>query len=181
MSFLSAAGLALNLMSMAQSNKADKVARQAEIESARFSAASLRRKAEISRQGFGQREEQQRRDARILAGKRRAAIAQSGTGFDGSNADVERQSQIFAELDALNIRYQGELENHGLLEQANQYDLAARGVVSLSNAEQMAGRINMAGTLLAGSDKMKFSLNNRKTSGPAPMQYSLQGSYPVLS
>lgn len=181
MNFLAAAGLALNIYSMASSQKANKEARAAEIASARFSAASARRKAEIVRSGYGQLEEQQRRQARLEAGKRRAAIAQSGTGFDGSNADVERQSQIFAELDALNIRYQGELEYGALTEQAYQYDLAAGGIGSMASAEAAASRFNIAGTFLSGIDRVGFKLPNRGTTGPAPNQYGLHGSYPVLA
>jgi hypothetical protein len=178
--WLAAAGFALQIFGMAAGSRARSKQRRAEQESARFSAASYKRKAEITAQGFGQREEQQRRMARLESGKQRAAIAQSGTGLEGSNYDVERQSQIFAELDALNIRYQGQLQEHAFLEQAHQYDLAARGIGSAASAERAAANLNMAGTLLSGADRTGFSFTPDSTS-PAPAQYGLMGNYPVMS
>lgn len=182
MNFFAAAGLALNISSMLADQKANARQRRAEIDAARFSEAVYRRRAETVQLGYGQREEQFRRQSRIEAGKRRAAIAQSGTGFDGSNFDIDRQSQIFAELDALNIRYQGQLESDALLEQSDQYGLAARGISSYASAEKLAGRLNVAGTLLSGMDRLRpYTFTRPGTQGAAPAQYGLYGNYPVLS
>ncbi len=74
--------------------------------------------AMVARDQANSREEAQRREARKLLGRSRAAVSQSGVGFGGSSQDVYQQSALDAELDALNIRYQGELEARGLLEQA---------------------------------------------------------------
>ncbi|WP_394694878.1 hypothetical protein [Pseudoxanthomonas japonensis] len=60
------------------------------------------------------REEQLRRNFRQSLGAQRAAMAQSGTGFGGTNAALIQQSTANAELDALNIRYAGELERMGI-------------------------------------------------------------------
>ena len=61
------------------------------------------------------REEQQRRESRQLLGTQRAAIGQSNVGFEGSSADIIRQSASSAELDALNVRYAGVLERSSIL------------------------------------------------------------------
>src|SRR3990172_13415733 len=59
-----------------------------------LNAAVLRERAEATTASYGQREEQQRRAARLAAGERNAAIAQSGAGFGGSNEDLERQNAV---------------------------------------------------------------------------------------
>jgi hypothetical protein len=71
--------------------------------------------AALAAQQAGAREEDVRRRARQALGAQRAAIAQSGTGFAGSNFDIMRQSTANAELDALNVRYAGTLERMGIL------------------------------------------------------------------
>jgi hypothetical protein len=59
-------------------------------------------------------EEQQRREARTFMGRQRAAVAQSGVG-PGTTDLLENQSAVLAELDALNIRYGGNMRGRGLL------------------------------------------------------------------
>lgn len=100
----------------------------------------------------GSREEAARRHARQILGKQRAAIAESGAGFGGTYAGVIDQSAANAELDALNARYQGDIESRGLLAQAEQARYGAR--VSRMNAKsaRTAGYINAgAAALSAGS------------------------------
>lgn len=69
---------------------------------------------EIQGQQYSAREEALRRNIRSSLGRQRAAIAESGTGFGGSNLQVAKQSEAAGELDALNLRYQGQLERIGL-------------------------------------------------------------------
>lgn len=58
-------------------------------------------------------EEAQRREARQVLSTQAAAMAQSG--MSGSQAGkLVKQSALNAELDALNIRYQGQLKKSGL-------------------------------------------------------------------
>lgn len=63
--------------------------------------------AQMTYDQTNQREEQVRRESRAALSDQAAAVAQSGTGFTGSNLDVMKQSAANAELDALNTRYQG--------------------------------------------------------------------------
>jgi galactokinase len=95
---------------------------------------------------YGQRELQQRREARMQAGERRAAMAQSGVGLTGSNADIDRQSEILAEFDALNIRYDGTTKRTDLI------NSAATDRASASNA-RTTGYLNAAGSILSGVSK----------------------------
>lgn len=60
-------------------------------------------------------EEAQRREASIFLGTQAAAMAQAGGGIDEG---VVRQSELMANLDALNIRYRGALARAGLMAQA---------------------------------------------------------------
>ena len=86
-----------------------------EIDKENFNIANAENNARLVAQQTSQREDQQRRESRQLLGTQRAAIAQSGVGFGGSSADIIRQSTASAELDALNIRYAGDLERYGIL------------------------------------------------------------------
>ncbi|OWT68092.1 MULTISPECIES: hypothetical protein [unclassified Achromobacter] len=72
-------------------------------------------------------EEAQRRQSGAYLGKQRAALGDSGTGSlgSGSNFDVARQSAVSAELDALNIRYGGELRGTQYLQSAYNYQAGA--------------------------------------------------------
>lgn len=72
-----------------------------------------------------QEAEVRRRGRRVL-GEQRAAIAESGTGFGGANADLMRQSATDLEMDALNVRYQGYLQRRGLTNQAKMTEWQGR-------------------------------------------------------
>lgn len=83
-----------------------------------YHASVAEQNARIAGQQTSAEEERVRRASRQAQGEQRAAIAQSGTGFGGSNADVMRQDAALAELDALNVQYAGDLERRGLLQEA---------------------------------------------------------------
>lgn len=84
-----------------------------------YDADVKRQQARIEQQQAVAREEQQRRQASQVLGKQRAAIAQSGIGSGGSALDIYEQSKTMAELDALTIRYEGDMRAKGLLAQAD--------------------------------------------------------------
>jgi len=84
----------------------------------RYNAAIMRQRAETVQSVYGQREQQQRARSRIILGEQRAASGEAGVGVGGSTADMERQSQVLAELDALNIRYGGQIISRDLETQA---------------------------------------------------------------
>lgn len=81
----------------------------------RAEAAALRRQAAVARQQALADEEAQRRESRQFLGRQAAAMAEAGGGIDEG---VARQSAVLAELDALNIRYAGQLKASGLLADA---------------------------------------------------------------
>lgn len=91
----------------------------------RFNAAVRRSQADSVAQSSSAREDQVRRQTRLALGSNQAWMGQSGTGTGGSNADVAAQNQVFAELDALNVRYEGSLQRHNLMLEAMGEDAAA--------------------------------------------------------
>lgn len=98
------------------------------------------------------REEAMRRRADAFMGEKMASIAQSGTGFDGSNLASIEQDRVNAELDALNIRYEGDTQAKGLMATAGNY--GAQSNLDSMNANQSranASAITTGGYLSAGS------------------------------
>lgn len=86
-------------------------------------AGALTRQARVAREQAQRDEEAQRRSSRQQIGRLAAAFAETGGGLDEG---VLRQSTINAELDALNIRYGGEIRAAGLLTQAGAVKRRAR-------------------------------------------------------
>lgn len=121
---------------------------QAQSKANAYNAAIARQRSEQALSVVNQREESQRRFSRLRAGERIAAIGQSGTGTGGSNADVERQSEIMAELDALNIRYEGQVESTGLLNQASLEDYYSKANKSNARSALIKGAFGATGQLL---------------------------------
>jgi hypothetical protein len=63
-------------------------------------------------------EEALRRQTTSILGKQRAAAAEAGVGVGGTTGLLVDQSAVLAELDALNVRYQGAVRGTGLLSDA---------------------------------------------------------------
>lgn len=91
----------------------NEIDRQRDIE--QFNIRVGEQNAALAGQQASAREEEVRRRARRALGQQRAAIGQSGTGFSGSNAAIVAESSTNAELDALNVRYAGQMERMGIL------------------------------------------------------------------
>lgn len=113
-----------------------------------YNALVGRQKSEAVLSAANQQEEQQRRVARLASGERRAAIAESGAGLGGSNADIDRQSEVMAELDSLNIRYGGQLQSGGLLNQSNLDEASARSNKRAAKSAVTMGYLGAATKLL---------------------------------
>lgn len=118
---------------------------------ARYNEAVGRSRAQSALDVGNQKEEMQRRQARLVIGQQRAASAQSGFGFSGSALDVERQSQVMAELDALNIRYGAQLEAQGFKSQAD-LDASQADVYDRSSSNARKGSyLGAAAAALSGT------------------------------
>ncbi len=91
----------------------------AQAQAAAYNANIQRQQSSAVAQQTSAREDLQRRQARQIIGRQVAAGAESGVNITtGSASDLLRQSLYDAEMDALNIRYEGEINRVGLLNQA---------------------------------------------------------------
>lgn len=93
----------------------------------------------------------QRRKARQILGEQRAGIAQSGTGFGGTNADIMEQSATLAELDALNLAYEGDMKSRSYLAGATLEDASASANRRNAKTARTSGYLGAAKSLLVSS------------------------------
>jgi hypothetical protein len=115
-----------------------------------YNAGVKKQQADAASATANQREESQRRTTRVASGARRAVASESGTGLDGSNADAMRQSEMLAELDALNIRYQGASDSSGFLAGAELDKMSAKANGRAANMAAFSGTMKTAATALGG-------------------------------
>lgn len=99
--------------------EANELRAQGEVEG--YHATVAAQNAAAAGQQSSAEQERVRRESRQVLGEQRAAIGESGTSFTGSNVDIMRQSTTMAELDALNIQYQGEMERRGLMSESEMH------------------------------------------------------------
>ena len=109
--------------------------------------------AGIARQQANAREEQQRRKGRQILGAQRAAISESGIGLMGSALDIAEESSTRAELDALTVRYEGELESKGLLADAEQERYESKVNVMAGKNAMRGAYLSATSALLSGGAK----------------------------
>lgn len=123
-------------------------------------------------------EEAQRRQARQALGAERAGIAESGVGFGGSSLDVMRRSTKNAELDAMNIRYAGDLERAGIL---NKVEMGKYQDKVLEKAGMLAMRMRwgnaLSGLFGGASGSMGGATNQMGQSGQMGQQQGAYGSF----
>lgn len=148
MAFVAIAAAVLSAVSTIASAKAQSNAAKGEQNVANYNAQVAKNNAEATRQQAGANELAQRREAAIQLGRERAGIVQSGQGLDGSAADTYEQSLANAEIDAMNIRYMGDLKGQGLDSESTLQK--ARGVQYGKNAKA----IMTAGYLSAGASAL---------------------------
>lgn len=117
---------------------------QAQAGSDNANSAILARQARLTQQqGFIDADAARRRSNQVI-GEQAAQISESGTGTDGSNADIARQSAVNAHLDAMNIQYAGVLRGSGLMAQSAAYKASAKqasiGSIFMAGSSLLSGR-----------------------------------------
>lgn len=162
------AATAIQVIGALQGGSQQQAQQEAAARASEYNAAVARQRADSTTAAYGQREQQQRRAASLQAGQRSAAMAQSGMGTGGSNADLERQSSIMSELDALNIRYEGATRARGLLAQSEMDTYSAA-------SSRMAGSMAKQGSYLAAAGKLMSGTGDyiRTSRTPTPAGSSL--------
>ena len=96
----------------------------------------------------------QRRNSRQLLGMQKAAIAQAGIGTGGSAADVVAQSSDLAELDALNLAYEGRVRFLNAMLRSEQEDKNARTLRESAGRTERAGKTGGVASILTGFSKI---------------------------
>lgn len=145
--WVAVASLALGAYGTVQSGRAaDAQAESAQLQANQSAELSEANAAAANLQASAQ-EEQSRRESRRRLASMRGAIAESGTGLNGSNADIYSQSARAAELDALNTRYAGLLESKGLMNQASGFRTSGQSALAEGRAAKQGAYLR-AGTQL---------------------------------
>lgn len=156
---LSLVSAAVTAVGAIQQGEAQAQSQRAQAQANEYNATVARNNATIASDQANAKEEAQRRHFAALQGQAVAGVAQSGTGFDGSNMDVLKQNAINNELDALTIRYEGQNQAKGLIAQS-QLDTYNAGVnrMNADNA-QTSGYLNAGANILSGAAKYSYYKN----------------------
>lgn len=145
-----AVGTAMSAVGAVAGGYAQKSQAEAQAKAAEYNANLTKMQADVERSQSAAREEQQLRRGRQVLGAQRAAIAQAGAGFGGSMADIMEESATAAELDALTMRYEGDLRSKGLLAQAEGDLYGARAARAAGKQAVKAGWISAGASALTG-------------------------------
>lgn len=141
----------------AQAGNLERGARAAE-----FNAGLYLKNAGRIRLEAGLNEDAHRRAARRVLGENRAAMFESGFQMSGSSMDVLEQAGVDAELDALNIRYQGDQEARSMeLEASNALYEAAGMRIGAKTARRMAWLNAGTAAISGGSQYSQYKANQR--------------------
>jgi hypothetical protein len=153
-SWIMAVSAVIGAMSAMDSASAASSNYQRQASAADTNATIARNNATGAQQAASANEDAQRRKSAWQLSQQRAALGQSGVAFEGSPLDVYGQSVGNAELDALNIRYQGQSQATNYLNQSLMYgEQASAARESAGNAED-AGFLGAATSLLGGAARI---------------------------
>lgn len=104
-----------------------------------------RQKADMAQEQAATNEDAQRRRGAMATGRAAAGAAQ-GSGLDGTNVDLLQQSATDSEIDALNIRYGGQIGALSSNEQANFSDMQADNATQSGVLNAGAAALSSAGS-----------------------------------
>ena len=151
-----AASAAVSAVGAIQQGMAAQAQAKSAQDAANYNATIKRQQAASELQQSGAREEQQRRGARQVLGQQRAALAQAGIGMGGSSLDIEEQSADRAELDALTMRYEGDLRAKGLLAAAEGAEYEGRAAISAGKNAMTGAYLSAGASLLSAAGSYKY-------------------------
>lgn len=151
MSWLAVGVTAFGVASSLQQGQAGATSANASAAANKYNAAVARQRAKELGKQYNRKEEQQRRSAALDLGEQRGFYSQAGVGTGGSTAAVERQSALFAELDALNLRRAGQYEIRSALSDADMQDFYARVNKQSARNSKIGGYLGAGAALFGGS------------------------------
>ena len=158
------AGTALQAVGAIQQGNAQAAQYKAQAQANEYNAKVQRAQAEAAGQQWSAREDLQRKQARQVIGQQLAASAESGVLLNGTASDLFRQSLVNAEQDALNIRYDGELNRVGLLNQAQLSDYEGAAARSAAKSARTSGYLSAAASIAGGA----YAYSKLPGAGPTP-------------
>lgn len=152
----SAATAAYGAVSSAQAQSASYKSQQ---QAANYNATANQQNANAAEAAASANELAMRRANDQRMGEIRAGIAQGMGGFSGTAGELADQDASNMELDALNTRYRGTLQAHGMLAQSNldQYQASVAGMNA--STSMRAGYIGAAASAL-GAASNYYTMRN---------------------
>ena len=150
------ASTAMAAMGAMRQAEAQSASYKAQAQAQDYNATVMRNNAQVASEQANAQEEQQRRHFSALQGQANAGIAQSGTGYDGSNMELLKQNAVNNELDALTIRYEGDNKAKSLTAQSQLESYGATASRANASNAMQAGYWNAGAQLLSGATKYKY-------------------------
>lgn len=146
-----AVGAAMKAYGEIQQGSAASANAKAQANAATYNAVVNEQNAQQAGMLASSRELAQRANAAQQLGNIRAGLAESGGGFEGTNAGVLNQSEVNAELDALTTRHQGVLQARDYTAQAGLNYYQAKVARVNASAAKRAGYWGAAAGLIGAS------------------------------
>lgn len=149
--WLMAAGAAVSAVGAIQSANAQAAALGSQAAAANYNADISDEQAEQSLRVNTMEQLRLQREQRQFMGRQRAAAAQAGVGKGGSTKDILDQSETLAELDRLNLAYEGSLRARGYSTQADLDRFNASAYRGQIGPTRRAGYMSAVGTGLSSA------------------------------
>lgn len=156
MEILMVASTAVSAIGAMQQADAQAQAYRAKAQADEYNATVARNNAQMARDQANAKEEQLSRQQAQQRGQMMAALAQSNTGFDGTNSALIEQNDVLQRLDKLNVRYEGQTNSNSMLAQSDLYTMSANQNRANASAAEEAGMWNAGSSLLTGATKYKY-------------------------
>lgn len=118
-----------------------------------FNADASRQQAQVAGQIGAANEADARRKGALFLGSQAAALGESGIGLEGSVSDVMKQSATFAAIDALNKRYEGQIQKRGLVNQSISDQYGADTYGRNASSSMYGGFLGAGTSILSGVSK----------------------------
>lgn len=133
---------------------AQKAQADSQAHAAQYNAIMASQNADTAQQAANANEEAQRRKSAGDMGRTRAGLAENGIGLDsGTATDLTESNAMNAELDALNIRYQGKQAARDYKAQAALGKNQASAYTTAGKAAQTAGYLTAGASALTTYNK----------------------------
>lgn len=150
------AGAVLGAYGSLASGDSNALQYESQANAARYNAAVSRFMAEQYAKASGAEQLGLRRQQRQFLGTQRAAIAQAGIGTGGSAADVVEQSTTLAELDAMNLAYEGAARFMSAMTEADLQEATGVALRAGGTSAKASGRIGAYRSLLSGASSINW-------------------------